>query len=240
MLAELASERAAGRLTIQPDMVWSGGEYLSPTAHAGLERAFGCPVVNEYGASECLSIAFGCSAGWLHVNADWVIVEAVEADLSPTPAGQVSHSVLVTNLANRVQPVIRYDLGDTIVMHAGRCTCGNPLPALRVHGRCDDVVEVRGVSGRTLRLLPLALTTVVEEAAGIHRFQIVQRDPASLWLRVDPSERGGDGRAIGRATDALCAYLHAQGAEVRVIADRRPPQRDARSGKLRQVVASAK
>ena len=34
-------------------------------------------MVNEYGASEALSIAYGCDEGWLHLNADWVVLETV-------------------------------------------------------------------------------------------------------------------------------------------------------------------
>jgi phenylacetate-coenzyme A ligase PaaK-like adenylate-forming protein len=70
MLTLLADERVAGRLRIEPDLVWSGGELLTPPSQHTLERRFGCPVINESGASESLSIAFGCRAGWLHVNAD--------------------------------------------------------------------------------------------------------------------------------------------------------------------------
>ena len=76
MLALLAEERVAGRLTIAPAIAWSGGEFLAPGTQAALARAFGCPVLNEYGTSECMSIAGSCAEGWLHVNADWVAAGA--------------------------------------------------------------------------------------------------------------------------------------------------------------------
>lgn len=44
---------------------------------------------------------------WLHVKSDWFVREAVEEDLSPTPVGKWSHTVLLTNLANRVEPLMR-------------------------------------------------------------------------------------------------------------------------------------
>lgn len=49
MLTLLADERNAGRLRVNPAIVWSGGEGLAPRTHAKLERAFQCPAVNEYG-----------------------------------------------------------------------------------------------------------------------------------------------------------------------------------------------
>ena len=89
---------------------------ISRQQRSGIERAFGCPVANEYGASECMSIAFGCRAGWLHVNADWVILEPVDRDYRPTPPGHPSHSVPAHQPPNRIQPVIRYDLGDSVTV----------------------------------------------------------------------------------------------------------------------------
>ena len=242
MLAVLADERAAGRLTIFPALVWSGGEYLSPPALAALEAAFDCPVVNEYGASECLSIAFGCRAGWLHVNSDWVVVEPVTADYQPVPPGETSHSVLVTNLANRVQPILRYDLGDAVVFNPEPCACGNPLPAMRVQGRHDDILRVRGDDGRERPLLPLALTTVVEESSGLHRFQIVQSGPTRLALRLDHEEvRRARHAAFESAANALREFLVQQGAaNVTLVLDERAPRPDAASGKLRQVIREAR
>src|SRR5206468_3508687 len=83
-------------------------------------------------------IAYGCREGSLHVNADWVLLEAVDRDYAPVRAGEASHTVLLTNLANRAQPLLRYDLGDSIVVQPEPCRCGNPLPAIQVQGRCDD------------------------------------------------------------------------------------------------------
>jgi phenylacetate-coenzyme A ligase PaaK-like adenylate-forming protein len=243
VLQLLAGEQAAGRLRIAPAGLWSGGECLVPAARAAIEHAFGCPLVNEYGASECMSIGFGCREGWLHVNADWVLLEPVDRHYRPAAPGEPSHSVLLTNLANRVQPVIRYDLGDSVVLKPSPCACGNPLPAIRVEGRRDDVVQLRAGDGTVVPLPPLALTTVVEEAAGVHRFQIVQDAPDRLLLRLDRAECDGTaGRfAAGTAASrALRAFLVRHGLpDVHVVLDERPPAPDPRSGKLRQVVAIA-
>ena len=174
MLMLLAGEQAAGRLRIAPALLWSGGERLSAARRAELEAAFRCPVANEYGASECMSIAVGCREGALHVNADWVVLEPVDRNYRPTPPGVPSHSVLLTNLANRVQPVIRYDLGDSVTVRPGRCRCGSVLPMIEVEGRRDDIPEFRRRDGTAVRLVPLALATVVEQAVDLSRFQLVQ------------------------------------------------------------------
>lgn len=236
MLALLGEERDAGRLKLSPLNIWSGGECLAPAARAAIERSFGCRVVNEYGASECMSIAFGCEEGWLHVNADWVVLEPVDSEYRPTPPGEPSHTALLTNLANRVQPIIRYDLGDSVLASPEPCRCGSPLPAIRVEGRRDDVVSLLAADGSTVRLLPLALTTIVEETAQIHRFQIVQTAPDRLMLRLGHHEQHAAWLA---AAEALRGYLTQQSLpNVHVGLDKRSPLTDRRSGKLKEVIVA--
>jgi phenylacetate-coenzyme A ligase PaaK-like adenylate-forming protein len=209
---------------------------LPAATRRAIERAFGCPVINEYGASECLSIAHECAHGALHVNSDWVLLEAVDAQGDPCPPGEISHTTLVTNLANWLQPVIRYDLGDRVTRLSRPCPCGSPLPAVRVDGRQDDIVSLRAPGGARVRLPPLALATVVEESASVHRFQLVQDADDRLGLRIDPEE-GTRAEAWRRAAPALRAYLKRQGLpNVRLALRREPPRLDAGSGKLRSVV----
>jgi len=61
-----------------------------------------------------MGIAFDCRYGHLHLNADWVIWSRW-TPRCVRPAGHPPITLL-TNLANRVQPVIRYDLGDSVTM----------------------------------------------------------------------------------------------------------------------------
>jgi phenylacetate-coenzyme A ligase PaaK-like adenylate-forming protein len=237
VLAQLAEEQAGGRLHIAPTCLWSGGECLGPATGAAIERAFDCALINEYGASECMSIAYGCREGWLHVNDDWVVLEPVDRDYRPVPPGEASHTVLLTNLANRVQPVIRYDLGDSVIAKPEPCACGNPLPAIRAEGRHDDVLTLTGADGRTVSLLPLALTTIIEDAADVHRFQLVQQAPDRLALRLDPYDADRRKVAWHAAAKALHRYLAAQSlGNVEIVLDRGPPVADPHSGKLREVI----
>jgi len=237
VLSLLAEEQDAGRLHLRPTALWSGGEGLTLPARREIERAFGCLLLNEYGASECLTIGHGCREGAMHVNADWVILEPVDRDQRPTPPGELSHTVLLTNLANTVQPIIRYDLGDRVRASATPCVCGSVLPAIQVEGRRDDVVTLHARDGKPVRLVPLALTTIVEDAASVHRFQIVQSAPNRLDLRLMAADRARAGRT---AVTALRGYLDRHGlANVKVCLVRGEPQAEPeeRGSKLRQVVA---
>jgi phenylacetate-CoA ligase len=239
-LALLADERRAGRLTIAPTCIWSGGEYLSATSRAAIERTFGALVINEYGASECMSIAHSCAEGRLHVNGDWVVLEPVDRDYRPVPVGEASHTALLTNLANRVQPIIRYDLGDSITVYPTPCVCGSPLPSIQAEGRRDDVLSLRARDGRYVRLSPLALTTVVEDVAASHRFQLVQCAPDRIDVRLamgEPGERSAQWHAVQHALSRYLARQSLDNVELRLAAQ--PPVADPHSGKAREVIVGA-
>ena len=233
----LAGEQHAGRLRLSLDELWCGGESLSAATRQLLTRAFGCRVREAYGASEFLSIAWPCRHHRLHVNCDWVLLEGVDARGRPVPPGVPSHTTLLTNLANRAQPLIRYDLGDSITRLPGPCPCGSHMPAIEVQGRSDDVLSLACRGGAPVKLMPLALATVLEDEAMVSDFQLLQTGPRHLALRLGHAERPrGDG-----ACAALRAYLKRLGlAGIRVALDSALPQREARSGKLRRVVSASR
>lgn len=231
----LADEQLAGRLHLALSELWTGGECLCDAVRTRLARVFNCRVRNGYGASEFLSIAAECGHGVLHVNSDWVLLEPVDASYRVLDPGETSHTVLLTNLANGVQPLIRYDLGDSITVLPAPCECGSVLPAIRVEGRRDDVLTCADGRGETVKLLPLVLTTVLEDNACVHDFQLEQCGPARLRLRLGAPERSRAARALA----ALREYLRAQGLPTVAIevADE-APQRDRASGKLRRVICA--
>lgn len=160
LASQLASEQEAGRLQIQPMLLTLSAEGLPAAEYDRIANVFGAKVGNSYAASECMFLSYDCSERWLHVNADWVVVEPVNADYSPTPPGEQSHTVLITNLANRTQPILRYDLGDSILQRPDPCPCGNPLPAIRPKGRTADVLTFPSLRGGPIkcRFWPLAQT----------------------------------------------------------------------------------
>ncbi|MHC5560174.1 phenylacetate--CoA ligase family protein [Kocuria sp. U4B] len=237
-LALLAVEQEAGRLRIAPALVAVGGEVLTAAARERIRGAFGCPVLDEYAASEVPGLAVACPRGRLHVNADWYLLEPVDEQHRPVPPGRTSSTVLVTNLANRVQPLIRYDLGDRVEVSARPCPCGSPLPVVRVEGRTGEALPFRAAGGRAVPVLPLALGTVVGETPGVRRFQAVRTGPDVLVVRLDPAP-GADPGAVRAAVDArLRAFLaeHGLGA-VRVEHSAEPPRPD-RTGKFREVYSA--
>jgi len=235
--ALLAEERMAGRLRAAPREIWTGGEDLSAAMRHFVQQAFGCRVASSYGASEFLSMASECDRGRLHLNSDWVILEPVDAQGRAVPPGEAGATTLLTNLANHLQPLIRYDLGDRVTLHAEPCACGSPLPAIEVGGRCDDTLKLGRARTRPVAVLPLALSTVLEEEAGLFDFQLEQRGPCDLLLRTGLDGEAGQA-ALGRARRVLTDFLAGQGAAgVRIRCRGGEAGLRGRSGKVPRVIA---
>jgi phenylacetate-CoA ligase len=227
----LAEKQVSGVLKISPILVVSVAERLPPGAHGQISNAFGSLVREVYAAAEFMGIAYSCNHGWLHVNSDWLILEPVNEAYEPVPSGQPSHTVLLTNLANRIQPIIRYDLGDSITVNPIPCPCGNPMPAIHVGGRSDDVLYLRATNGTLIPVLPMALETVVELIPGVRHYQIIQTAPSKLSLRIeDPSQLG---EIVAKN---LYEYLGTVGfTSIQIELSLEPPIRDPISGKYQRV-----
>lgn len=230
----LVQEQVAGRLRIKPQLVTTEGARLSPATRAQIAATWHATVRDTYGASEFLVIASDCGHGWCHVNSDWVILEPVDHTYQPVLPGQASHTVLLTNLANRVQPIIRYDLGDSVTVSPDPCPCGSPFPAVRVVGRRDDILYVLSADGRMVGLLPLALGSLTEETPGVKRCQIVQIDATTLRVRLETE--ADRVRTWGELHRRLSDYLKTQGVpNIKIELAPEEPQNDPVSGKFRQV-----
>ena len=230
----LAVEQLAGRLSLDIVLAVSVSEWVEPTARDRIEAAFGCPLRDSYAASEFLALGFECPEGWLHVNADWVVLEPVDEELRPVPAGETSHTALVTNLANRTQPVIRHDIGDRVTARRDPCPCGSPLPAVHVEGRQHDTLFFRS-GDREVALLPMALiVSFFGSVPGIGPgTQIVKTAEDLLSLRVNFSEGADRDAAWEEMARRVRSYLQAHGLpHVSVELSPIPPGRDPRTGKL--------
>ena len=184
VISLLAGEQEAGRLRIKPVLVVPEAERLSNDEFIRIARAFRCKVRSQYGSTEAGTVAYSCAEGWMHVNTDWIVFEPVDANYRPTLPGEQSHTVLISNLANRVQPILRYDLGDSVLQRSDPCPCGDPLPAIQVQGRAADVLTFPTAHGERVAIAPLALSTLVDRTPGVELFQILQTTPTNLRVRL--------------------------------------------------------
>ncbi len=236
MGALLASEQEAGRLHINPVLMVLAAEGLPAREYDRIAKAFNTKVRHSYAATECPFLSYVCEHGWLHVNSDWLVLEAVNANYQPVTPGEWSHTVLVSNLANRIQPILRYDLGDSVMLRPNPCPCGNPLPAIRVQGRAADMLTFSSDHGKPITLPPLVFVALVDRVPGIDIIQIVQTTPTNLRVRLRPAA-GADSNLVWQAIHTEITHLLIEHKLGHVTVERaeEPPEQSP-GGKFRKVI----
>ena len=230
--ANLALLADYGGLHIRPDVVITGGERLTDAVRQKLSDRFGCYVQTHYSCTEGGELACECAQGHLHINEDWVILEAVDREGKPVAPGVQSDRVFITNLSNFIQPFIRYELTDRVVVHEEGCPCGRTTRWLEVEGRTDDILTFSG----GVRVAPMSLYKVLEEVPALRRFQLVQRGEDAVELRLladDPAA------AFAAGKGALETFFESKGLQVAVLPSKTPPSPDPVSGKFRHVFRAA-
>jgi phenylacetate-CoA ligase len=212
--ALLAERQLAGELRIAPRLIGTSGEVLSAEMGERIVAAWGRTPFNYYGASEAGPIATECDrhAG-LHVLEDQVQLEVVDDEYRPVTPGEPGSRLLLTNLFNRTQPLIRYELNDLLTVSPDPCPCGRPFPLLRtVGGRSDDVLELPATVGGTLKIHPLTLRSPLAGVGGLSEYRVIY---GAGKLRVEAVFAGVDGRQACREIETgLGAALAERGAQV--------------------------
>ncbi|WP_407547643.1 phenylacetate--CoA ligase family protein [Streptomyces sp. Pv4-95] len=232
----LTAEQEAGRLRINPVLIQPAGETMTTDDSDRIARAFRTTVRAMYGATECTYLSHSCAHGWYHVNSDWAVLEPVDADHRPTPPGQFSHTVLVSNLANRVQPFLRYDLGDSVLLRPEPCPCGNPLPAIRVQGRSGDILTFPANGGASVQLAPLAFGTLFDRTPGVELFQVEQTAPSTLRVRLLPAADADPDHVWRTAHQELTRLLTDNKLDHITVQRAEEPPHQAAGGKYRTVI----
>ena len=168
--------RKTGAAVPRPHAIVSTSMMLLASERNVIENTFHCAVTDRYGCEEVGLIAAECEVHHgLHVNSEHTLVEIVDDAGQPCAPGQIGR-VLVTDLVNLGQPLIRYEVGDLAAWSAQPCPCGRGLPLIeKVVGRQADCLQrvdgslVAGVSlvERTLLVIPgLAELQLVQESQG--------------------------------------------------------------------------
>ena len=173
---------------------------LTEASRQRLQTVFGAPVYDEYRGSEIGWMAGECaSQNGLHVFADTRMFEILDADGHPLPPGQIG-DIVITDLTNRVFPLIRYKIGDRGSWAEGECSCGVTLPRIQPpDGRTTDLIRLP--SGRTLGHRLMGMFGAHPESVKL--FQIHQRSDYTIVVRVVKGDDPRSDEKIGQAVDAL-------------------------------------
>lgn len=211
-------------------VVFCTAERLYDHQRSLIEDSFGCQVANGYGSRDAGFIAHECPHRNMHITAEDIVVEIINEEGRVLPPGQPGE-IVVTHLATRDYPFIRYRTGDIAALSAEVCPCGRGLPLLTdIQGRSTDFV----VAADGTVLHGLALIYVVRDLSGVRAFKIVQESLACTRVLLE-LESGQSQTQINRTVvEGFRARL---GKEVDVVVEFVDHIPAEKSGKFRYVIS---
>jgi putative adenylate-forming enzyme len=170
----LADEQLAGHLSIAPHTVMSGSEVLTDETRRHMVQAWGDRIYNNYAATEGVA-AIECEEHrGMHVMEDLAIVENVDRNNRPVPAGVYGDKLLVTILFKYIQPLIRYEIEDRVRFTDELCSCGRPFRLIdSIQGRVQEILSFSSASGGSVSVHPLVFHNIMDTLP-VSGWQVVQ------------------------------------------------------------------
>ena len=216
----LAEEQEAGRLRIRPDRIASTAEVLTKDVRARVLKALAARMLDSYGTTEAGLLGTECdAANGIHIAEDVLVYEVVDQDGRRLPEGMSGARVLVTNLCNRLLPLIRYEISDIATLDSAPCRCGRPYARVTaIDGRREDYMTLRAVQGGTIRIHAGRLRAPLAGVPGLRQFQVApgaERVTLRMSVRHD-----ADAEAVRKSAARITRnVLNNLGADVVVAAE---------------------
>ena len=195
-----------------------------------IETTFGCPVANGYGGRDAGFIAHQCPQGGMHITAEDIIVEIIDANTGqPQPPGAPGE-IVITHLATGDFPFIRYRTGDIGTLDPHPCRCGRGLPLLKeIQGRTTDFVIAQ--DGTLMH--GLALIYVLRDVPTVAGFKIIQETLHHTRVLLKP----GPGFSDAEEQTIISGLQKRLGHNVNITIERVTEVPPEKSGKFRYIVS---
>ncbi len=199
----------------------SGGEPGAglPDTRRRLSEAFGAPIYDFIGPTS----QFGyVSCNWpdyegmhnvapdLHLWGE-DLVDPVTKEPIEVRDGAIGEAYM-TDLEREAGPVLKYAYGDILQVFTAPCRCGLPGNRIKILGRADDMLIVKGVN-----VYPAAIKSVVNgfvpRTTGAMRIVLTERPPRvepPLRLRVERAANLGGPEDEERLCAEIAQTLHVQ------------------------------
>lgn len=231
VVADLAAMQLEGHMNIHPIGIACSAETMTPRHLELMRKAFGedCHIINNFCSTEGGEIAMSCKYGHLHVNEDWIILEPVDENMKPVKEGEQSAGMLITDLSNFAQPIIRYYVDDHIIWHTEQCPCGNIRPYIEVMGRKGGVDF--SFNGKRINTLLLDACTALFEELVNYQFVKVSETECQLRIVTLPASRHDEVAEV--LLEKVRPVFHGYcGDDVKVIVVNGVPIHNERGGKM--------
>lgn len=148
-----------------------------------IEKFFKTKMYNQYASSEGAPFIIECSEGHLHLELQSGVFEVLDDNNNSCQSGRL----VVTSFTTEGTPLIRYDIGDSIILDdsSKACSCGNNNPMVKeILGRIDDYIY----SPENGKINLGNVSNTLKDTRGIIRFQAIQDDLNKIKVLVVKDE----------------------------------------------------
>ena len=200
------------RLRIAPRAAFFSSEAVTSDVRRRVLQAWGIEPLSGYAATEAPTIAASSPEHpELEIAEDVVVIEIVAEDGEPVAPGRPGAKVLLTNLINYAQPLIRYELTDSVVESPLPNPAGRPWRCLlSIDGRTADILYFHGRDGATVPIHPSVLGSAVAPIAEVGEYSFVY-DAKGLHAQVVLTS-GANADVTERLRNSLISAVASTGA----------------------------
>jgi phenylacetate-CoA ligase len=112
----------------------------------------------------------------------------------------------VTVLAGRTQPLIRYELDDSVRLAAAPCPCGRPFRLIdAIQGRVEEVLSFAAASGGHIELHPIVFANIMDQLP-VSSWQVLQDEDGLHLLLAGVAAPLDDAALAANVGEALAAH----------------------------------
>jgi phenylacetate-CoA ligase len=168
-----------------------------------LQKAFGIPIINEYGVSEVDIIAINDNLGKWVISNELIHVEIVDDNYVSVPDGTIGN-ILLTSLHNKAMPFIRYEVGDRGAIKRNSNDKYDEL--LMLSGRLNDFAKLSSgklVPGFTLYYVSRSIL----ENSGVLKEYVIKQTSLNEFLFEVVTDQPLDNNIIELIKETMYEYL---------------------------------
>ena len=161
--------------------IFPTAETITKESREAIETFFKAPMYDQYASSEGAPFIFECVQRKLHLELQSGVFEVLDYNDKPVKSGRL----VVTSFTTKGTPLVRYDIGDSIVLSDKVCSCGNNNPLVeKILGRSDDFIysQERG------KINLGNISNTLKGVKGIKKFQVIQDSLDELIVLIEIDE----------------------------------------------------
>lgn len=157
--------------------IFPTAETITEEIRQVIESFFKTKIYDQYASSEGAPFIFQCTKNSLHLELQSGVFEVLNDENKPVSMGKL----VVTSFSTYGTPLIRYDIGDSVELSEGQCTCGNNNPLVKqILGRIDDYIY--SIQNGKINLGNVSNT--LKDTSGIIKFQAIQNQLEAIEIKV--------------------------------------------------------